>query len=52
MENYQKIRVKLTNTELNKLKSTTKAKTRTTSNIIKNKYEDEELRNELLLTTR
>ena len=43
MTNYTEERVKLTNTQLNKLKSAAKSKTGTTSMIIKKNFEDEEL---------
>ena len=50
MANYQEARVKLTNTQLSKLKSAAKNKTGTILRL-KN-FEDEELPNELFLTTR
>ena len=43
MANYQEARVKLTNTQLNKLKSNTKNKTRTILRINDKNIEDEEL---------
>ena len=43
MANYQKAREKLTNTQLNKLKSKTKNKTRTILRINNKNIEDEEL---------
>ena len=43
MANYQEARVKLTNTQLNKLKSKTKNKTRTILRINDKNIEDEEL---------
>ena len=49
MANYQKVRVILTNTQLNKLKSAAKNKTGTTLRVNKKNLEDEEL---LHLTTR
>ena len=49
---YQEARVKLTNTQLNKLKSTAKNKTVTILRLNKKKIEDEELRHELFLTSR
>ena len=52
MANYQKARVKLTNTQLNKLKSAAKNKTGTILRLNKKKFEDEELPHELFLTTR
>ena len=48
MENYQEARIKLTNTQLNKLKS----KTRTILRINKEHFQDEEQPHELFLTTR
>ena len=45
-------RVKLTNTQLNKLKSSAKNKTGTILRLNKKKFEDEELPHELFLTTR
>ena len=50
--NYQEARVKLTNTQLNKLKSATKHETRTILRKNKKKIQDEELPHELFLTTR
>ena len=52
MRNYQEARVKLTNTQLNKLKSAAKNKIGTTLRIAKKTFQDEELRHELFLTTR
>ena len=52
MANYQEVRVKLTNTQLNKLKSAVKNKTGTILRLNKKNFEDEELPNELFLTTR
>ena len=52
MENYQEARVKLTNTQLNKLKPTAKNKKGTTLRLNKTNFEDEELPHELFLTTR
>ena len=49
---YQEPRVKLTNTQLNKLKSATKHETRTILRKNKKKIQDEELPHELFLTTR
>ena len=43
MANYQKARAKLTNTQLNKLKSSTKNKRETKLRMNKKKFEDEEL---------
>ena len=42
MANYQEARVKLTNTQLNKLKSAAKNKTETTLTLNKKNFEDEE----------
>ena len=52
MVNYQEARVKLTNAQLNKLKSAAKNKTGKILRIKKNDFEDEELPHELFLTTR
>ena len=52
MSHYQDARVKLTNAQLNKLKSTAKNKTGTTLRMNKKNFEDEELAHELFLTTR
>ena len=52
MANYQEARVKLTNTQLNKLKSAAKSKTGTILRLNKKNFEDEELPHELFLTTR
>ena len=52
MSHYQEARVKLTNSQLNKLKSTAKNKTGTTLRMNKKNFEDEELAHELFLTTR
>ena len=52
MTNYQEARVKLTNTQLNELKSAAKNKTGTIIRLNKKKSEDEELPHELFLTTR
>ena len=43
MVNYQEARVKLTNTQLNKLKSAAKNKTETILRLNKKNFEDEEL---------
>ena len=51
MANYEESRIKLTNTQLNKLKSVTKDNTGTTSRITKKTIQDEELPHELLLAT-
>ena len=42
MENYQETRIKLKNTQLNKLKSAAKDKTGTISKLNKKNFEDEE----------
>ena len=52
MASYEEARVKLTNTQLNKLKCLTKNKTGTTLRITKKNFQDEELPHKLLLTTR
>ena len=52
MANYQEKRVKLTNTHLNKLKSSARNKTGTILRLNKKSFEDEELPDELFLTTR
>ena len=52
MSNYQEARVKLTNTQLNKLKSAAKNKTGAILRLSKKNFEDEELPHELFLTTR
>ena len=52
MANYQEARVKLTNTQLNKLKSTATNKTGTILRFNKKNFEDEELPHELFITTR
>ena len=41
MANYQEVRVKLTNTQLNKLKSEVKNKTGTTLRVNKKSFEDD-----------
>ena len=51
MANYHEARVKLTNTQLNKLKSTGKNKTWAIIRITRKKIDDEEFPNELFLTT-
>ena len=50
--NCQEVEVKLTKTQLNKLKSAAKNKTGTILRLNKKNFEDEELRHELFLTTR
>ena len=52
MAKYQEARVKLINTQLNKLKSAAKNKTGTILRLNKKNFEDEELLIELFLTTR
>ena len=53
MPNYQETRVKLTNTQLNKLKSAAKKKkTGTILRINKKDIQDKEMPHELFLTTR
>ena len=52
MVNYEEARVKLINTQTNKLKSPTKNSTGTTLRIIKKNFQDNELPHALLLTTR
>ena len=52
MTNYQEVRVKVTNTQLNKLKSAAKNKTGTILRLNKKNFEDEKLLHELFLTTR
>ena len=50
MEIHEKARVKLTNTQINKLKSAAKNKTGTTLRITKKNFQNEELSHELFLT--
>ena len=50
--NYQDARVKLTNTQLNKLKSAAKNRTGTILRLNKRNFQDEELPQKLFLTTR
>ena len=52
MVNYQEVRVKLTNTQLNKLNFAAKIKTGTILRLNKKTFKDEELPHELFLTTR
>ena len=52
MVNYQKERVKLTNTLLNKLKSAAKMNKRATLRLNMKKFENEELPHQLFITTR
>ena len=49
---FEEVRVKLTNAQLNKLKSAVKNKIGTTLSITKKKFQDEKVTHELLLTTR
>ena len=51
MANYQEASVKLTNTQLKKLKSSTRNKTVTILRLNKKNFEDEEFPHELFLTT-
>ena len=50
MTNYQEVTVKLTNTQLNELKSAAKNKTGTILRINKKNFQDEELLHEFFLT--
>ena len=52
MVNYQEVKVKLRNKQLNKLKSAGKNKRETILRLNKKNFEDEELPHELFLTTR
>ena len=54
MANYEEVRVKITNTQLNKLKSTAKKKKKigTTLSMTKKNFQYEEVTHELLLITR
>ena len=52
MANYQKAGVKLTNTQLNKLKSSSKNKTEEILRLSKKNFENEELPDGLFLTSR
>ena len=52
MVNYQEARVKLTNTELNKLKPAVKNKRRTILRLNEKNFKDKELPHELFQTTR
>ena len=52
MVNYQEVRAKLTNTQLNKLKSAAKNKTGTILRLNKKNFESEELSHELFTTIR
>ena len=50
MTSYQEVRVKLTNTQLNKIKHAAENKTGTILRIKKKNFQDEELPHELFLT--
>ena len=52
MANYQEARVKLTNTQLNKLKPAAKNKAGTMLKLNKKNFQDEELPHQLFLATR
>ena len=52
MASHEKARVKLANSQLNKLKSAAENKTGTTLRIILRNFRDEELSHELFLTAR
>ena len=52
MANYEEARVKLANTQLNKLKSAAKNKTGTILRITRKNFQDEELPHELFLMLR
>ena len=52
MANYQETRVKVTNKQLNKLKSAVQSKTGTILRVNKKNFGNEELSHELFLTTR
>ena len=52
MANYQEAKVKLTNAQLNKLKSATKNRIGKILRLNKKNFEDKELPHELFLTTR
>ena len=51
MANYEQARIKLTNTQLNELKSAVETKTGATLKTTKKNFQDEELPHELFLTT-
>ena len=51
MANYEVVRVKITSTQLNKLKSTAKNKIGTTLSMTKKNFQYEEVTHELLLIT-
>ena len=52
MANYEELRVKLTNTQLKKLKPAGKSITGATLRLSKKNFHDKELAHELFLTTR
>ena len=52
MVNYQEARIKITNTQLNKLKSAGKNNTGTTLKITNENFQHEELHQKLFLSTR
>ena len=52
MASYEEERVKLTNTQLNRLKSAANNNTETTLRITSKNFQDEEFPQELILTTR
>ena len=52
MANYQEERVKITNTQLNKLKSAARNNIRTILRLNNKNFEDEEVLHELFLTTK
>ena len=52
MTSYEEARVKIRNTQLNKLKSAGKFKTGTILRITKKNFQDEKMRDELFLTTK
>ena len=51
MATYEEVRAKLTNTQLNKIKSAAKNNAGTTFRILKKNFQDKELLHELFLTT-
>ena len=51
MANYEVVRVKITSTQLNKLKSTAKSEIGTTLSMTKKNFQYEEVTHELLLIT-
>ena len=52
MTNYQEVRIKLTNTQLKKIKFATKNKAGEMLRMTKRKFQDEKLSHELFLTKR